>query len=403
MKTEADRARHELAVRLTDRREEIAQVLLTRVYGIDEPTDVDPEYLHGLNAAVFAGLDYALAALERGDGRPPPVPVALLGQARLAARNEVSLDIVLRRYFSGFMLFADIAAQEEEARGVLRGSELHDLLRGLNGQLDRVVDAIADEYKREAAKPAASVHQRRTERVRRLLAGEPLDLDECGYELGGWHLGLTMEGKTRDWLQALAKDLDTRLLWAAPEKGVTWAWLGSWRPVKSEEVEQAVQLSLRPEERLAVGEPARGINGWRLTHNQARAALPLAGGFNSSVVRYADVGLISCVLSDQTLTNSLRQMYVEPLAQERDEGKALRETLQAYFATGRNISSTAARLGLNRQTVRNRLRAFEEKIGVCLDECAVEAEIALKIEQHRIGRETGPGPEPSRPPEPVLG
>ena len=38
--------------------------------------------------------------MEVGEGRMPAVPVALLDQARRAARNRVGLDTVLRRTWS---------------------------------------------------------------------------------------------------------------------------------------------------------------------------------------------------------------------------------------------------------------------------------------------------------------
>src|SRR4051794_73212 len=82
------------------RRDEIEQAILARVYAVADSTDVaDPEYAEGLRGAVSAALDYGLCALELNEEHPPSVPSAVLDQARLAARNRVSLDTVLRRYF----------------------------------------------------------------------------------------------------------------------------------------------------------------------------------------------------------------------------------------------------------------------------------------------------------------
>jgi DNA-binding PucR family transcriptional regulator len=69
-----------------------------------------------------------------------------------------------------------------------------------------------------------------------------------------------------------------------------------------------------------------------------------------------------------------------PLVEDSDRGTVLRETLHAYFATARNTYSTAAALGVSRQTVGNRLRAVEERLGRSLDSCATEVEIALRLE-----------------------
>ena len=55
--------------------------------------------------------------------------------------------------------------------------------------------------------------------------------------------------------------------------------------------------------------------------------------------------------------------------------------MSAYLAAGRNISSAASALKVDRQTVRTRLRTIEEKIGRSLDECGAEMEIALRLER----------------------
>jgi DNA-binding PucR family transcriptional regulator len=109
------------------------------------------------------------------------------------------------------------------------------------------------------------------------------------------------------------------------------------------------------------------------------------------VVRYAEVGLIASILKDEILCASLRQLYLEPLARGSDGGKALRETLRAYLNTGRNFSSAAARLKVNRRTIASRLRIIEEMLGHRLDQDTLELEAALRLweqdayTQHPIG------------------
>jgi DNA-binding PucR family transcriptional regulator len=56
------------------------------------------------------------------------------------------------------------------------------------------------------------------------------------------------------------------------------------------------------------------------------------------------------------------------------------ETLRAYFAAERNISSTAATLGVDRRTVTNRIRAIEDLFGRPLKDCATELETALQLD-----------------------
>ncbi|HEX5592299.1 MAG TPA: helix-turn-helix domain-containing protein [Solirubrobacterales bacterium] len=364
----------------------MAQALLSALYGVEEPDKADAEYLHGLTAAAFAATDYALAAFEIGSDREPPVPPALLAQARLAARHQVPLDVVMRRCFSGFAILVDFMVAGAEASGIPRRQALGGLFRSHSAQVDRLVDAMAEEYKREASRFVRSSEKRRAERVERLLAGEPVELTDIGYALTGWHLGIVMRTEDRELPRALADRFDALLLCVSPQPPDLWVWLGARRRLESEKVAAVATELARPGDQIALGEAAEGVEGWRHTHRQARAALPVLGGLHGNVGRYADLGLISSVMSDRTLATSLRQMYIEPLADERDGGRATQETLRAYFACGRNMSSAAASLGVNRQTVRKRLRAFEEKAGSCLDTCAVEVELALRLDEYRTGQ-----------------
>jgi DNA-binding PucR family transcriptional regulator len=87
------------------------------------------------------------------------------------------------------------------------------------------------------------------------------------------------------------------------------------------------------------------------------------------------------VLQDELLATTLRRLYLEPLQAERDGGEVAIETLRAYFAAGRNVSSAAAVLGVKRHTVTSRVRAIEEKIGRSLDTCTAEVEVTLRLQQ----------------------
>src|SRR5215475_2827436 len=96
-----ERGGAEVAERLRAKRQEIEQATLTRVYAVSEPPPRSgPEYIEGLRQAVSAAVDYGLEGIERGEQSAPPIPDVLLAQARLAARSQVSLDTVLRRYFA---------------------------------------------------------------------------------------------------------------------------------------------------------------------------------------------------------------------------------------------------------------------------------------------------------------
>jgi PucR C-terminal helix-turn-helix domain/GGDEF-like domain len=367
---------------LRKRRAEIEAALLARVYSVSDPAEAtDADYAASLRAAVATALDYGLAALELGEEQAPPVPPELLAQARLAACNGVGLDTVLRRYFAGFALLGDFLIGEAQEEGLLDAASLQRLMGGHSALLDRIVAAVSDEHCRAAHGNTGSTEERRASHVRRLLAGEFLDASELAYDFQAHHLGMLARGPGAcEAIRRLASSLDRRLLMVGSGEGTQWAWLGSSRNTDPEQLKGFASRGWPTEVSLAIGEPAQGMEGWRLTHRQAKAALPIALRGPERLVRYADVALLASVLQDELLVRSLRQLYLVPLDGERDGGETLRRTLRAYFAAEHNVSSAAAALGVDRHTVTNRLRAVEERVGRSLSRCLTEVDAALRLE-----------------------
>jgi len=381
MPTLGAEARAQLVERLGSRRGEIEEAALARVRSVSDPEEIaSPEYREGLRVAVSAALDYGIEALRRSEDRPAPIPTALLSQARLAARNGVELDTVLRRYLAGHTLLDDFLVEEAEREGPIGAASLKSLLRTEAAALDRLLAAVSEEYMREAKAGPTSPEERRARQVERLLAGEPLDTAELAYGFEGYHLGLVASGpESQEVAKVLARGLDARLLAVPREEGqVLWAWLGSRRRLDPAEV--MANLAEPPKDLfLAIGEPGEGISGWRLTHRQAVAAHAVALRGQEPLVRYGDVALLALAMQDELLATSLRELYLEPLAAMAGGGERLRETLRAYIATGANTSSTAAALGIDRRTVTRRIRMIEEALGHSLTTRVAEMEVALRL------------------------
>lgn len=378
-----------LHARLCERRDDIEEAAFTRICAIADPTDIaDPAYREGLRHAVSAAFDYGFNALEHGTKRVPPIPVALLAQARLAARNGVSLDTVMRRYFAGYAVLGDHMV--EEGSGLLSEADLKAVLSVQAVLLDGVLAAVGEEFRRELAgvRPQTS-EQYRARLVECLLDGEFVDpaavATELSYDFDACHTAVTSAGPN-GWeaISTLAAQLDCRpLLVRRPEQAV-WGWMAARRRLDPTQVEALAESSLPHGTALALGEPANGLSGWRLTHRQAAAALPIARRSSAAVARYGDVALLASAYRDDLLLTSLHQLYLAPLEGGRDRGEVARQTLRAYFATGCNTSSAAAALGVKRHTVTNRLRAVEEKLGQSLATCTPDIESALRLEELNV-------------------
>ncbi len=394
----APAARGELAGRLRSRRGEIEEAMRARVGAISDPAEVaDPTYAQGLASAIAAALEHGIEGLSSSESHPPPVPVALLAQARLAARNRIGIEVVMRRYLAGYTLLGDFLVEEAEASG-LGGSALKRLLRSQAAQLDRLLAAVGAEHARESAQRPATSRRRRLDLVRRLLAGEPVDASPLAYDLEAHHLALLASGPGAEaLLRALAAELDRRLLLVRADERTCWAWLGGRSPLDPTKALAPARPLLGPGTFLATGEPGEGPSAWRLTHRQAAAALAVALRGREQALRYADVALLASALGDELLAASLRRLYLEPLEGGRDGGEALRETLRAYFAADRNVSATSASLGVSRPTVKERLRTIEKRIGIPMGSCAAEVETALSLQGLQSGNpafQIGKAPAP---------
>ena len=368
--------------RLEARREEIHKAVLTRVFSVSDPAERrDSGYADGLREAVKASVDYGIAAIDPREARESLAPPeSLMAQTRRAARDGVSLDTVLRRCFAGHALLVDFMIEEAESSTQLVCLDLKDPLRAQSVVFDRLLNALSEVYREEVESRRGTTEQRRAERVRGLLAGEPLSTSEFAYDFDVHHVGVVAKGTgVSGSLRDLAARLDCRVL-AAPDGGEsTWAWLGSRRGIDSADVERLAAELLPQEAILAIGEPAEGMAGWRLTHQQAKATMTVIARRGKRFARYVDVALFAAILHDDLLSASLRELYLEPLEASRDGGEALRDTLRAYFAAERNLSSAAAALRINRNTVRTRLQTVEELISRPIGDCVAELEAALKL------------------------
>jgi DNA-binding PucR family transcriptional regulator len=215
----------------------------------------------------------------------------------------------------------------------------------------------------------------------------------------------------------------------AQDKQSVWAWLGGRERFVVGEIERAVLAAITREEAgqgeeagqseqagqsrkqgqgvlFAIGEPAGGLAGWRLTHRQAQAALTVALRRNGisrngtpaqgvTFTRYADVALLAGVLKDEALAKALIEIYLSPLEDSRGSGPVLRQTLRAYLDAERSVSSAAIALGVVRKTVESRLHTIEERLGRTLHPCPAELEVALLLDELSS--------EPHSPEIPIVG
>jgi hypothetical protein len=378
--------REELVARLRERIPEIEDALFARVRALSEPQETeDAELIAGLRAAVAGGLDYGLRSIEGGEDWSEPIPEAASAQARRAARHGVRLDTILRRYAAGDRMLGEFIMDEADR---FPNRELRQVLRAQGPQVDRLMAGVATEYMRELEQLRRSPAQRLAERVQRLLAGDgSVETGDLDYELNAWHVGVIASGPDAELAaRALAVGLGCQALIVPRGEGIVWAWLGRRRrPSASLDADRLAALGVPQRASLAVGEPRKGLAGWRLTHREAQAAFEVMLRRPQRLTRSSDAILLAAVLGDEALAKSLLKTYLVPLDQRGNAGTVLRETLRAYFAAGFNAATAAAALEVDRHTVQRRLRKVEETLGRLLHSCHAELEVALSLEELEIG------------------
>ncbi|HEX4304589.1 MAG TPA: helix-turn-helix domain-containing protein [Solirubrobacterales bacterium] len=393
--------REELGTRLRERAGEMEAAIFARILTLgDSPDGGDEEYNVGLRTVVREAVELGITSIEMGPEWNPPAPPAMALQAQRAARSGVSLDAVLRRYATGDRIVGEFIVEEADR---FPGHVIRQVMKARSPLVDALMSQAAAHYAREFERMSQSPAQRRAELVEKLLDGATVaDPGELEYDLGSWHLGVILVGSgVQVAAEATAAQLGRRALIVPRGPRTAWLWLGGDRRLDPERIERLLDRGPLVGFSLARGEPGRGLDGWRLSHQEALAAHQVMVRKPQRLVRGADVVLVAAMLRDEDLGRSLLRTYLAPLDGPGGAGAVLRETLRAYFVSGHNAATAAAVLKVDRHTVKRRLHKIEELLGRRVDESQAALEVALKLDEvgalPSVGSEVEE-PESLRPP-----
>jgi PucR C-terminal helix-turn-helix domain/GGDEF-like domain len=345
----------------------------------------DAEYLMGLREAVSRGVDYAIEILASREPSGRQVPVPLITQARLAARQGIGMDVVLRRYLAARMLLNHFLLEEAARIDLHDPLVIQDVSAAHETAFNNILTMATKEYEQEVEIASASPDSRLTQRVQRLLAGESVGTTLLDYDLELNHLGLVaLSPDAKPHIRRLAKQIGGHTLSVAISNEEIWAWIGTVGSVDPLEVSDWAKDQWPASVPLGIGEPAEAPSGWRRSHTQAKAASGIAARSSAGATLYRDVVLLASASSDPLLLAAMRDLYLRPLGPADQQGVTLRKTLRVYFDADRNSSSAAAALGVSRQTVTNRLRNAEERLHKPVNECGDLLQAAIHLEDLQL-------------------
>jgi hypothetical protein len=371
----------ELGRRLRERRAEIEEAIFTRLPAAD-----GEELARGQREAIRSCLELVTLVFEQDGGWDdlPLVPPAAVMQARRAARSGRALSTVLQKYIGGYSVLWDFVLEEIE-QTPLSQADRAELLRMASVRLtsvaQQVLPAIATTHAGERVKRPRTRDERVAAIVRAVLQGSRVNTDELGYDIQGNHVGMVASGAdAMEAIEAVATELNRRVLRVPQDDGVVWAWLSGGAPVAHGDFPD---LGVSPGLRISFGEPGSGQKGFRETHCQAEEAMQVALHQRQLMTRFADVLLLVPAVEDEQRGNSLISIYLSPLEASSVKNPTLKETLRAYFEAELNTTATAARLKVDRRTAMTRLRTVEERLGFPIYKRHAELEVALRLDQLR--------------------
>ncbi|WP_154676420.1 PucR family transcriptional regulator [Amycolatopsis benzoatilytica] len=358
----------------------------------------DAQVMELLESTVRENLVTALSVLG-GTARPVDVgapPVALEFARRLAQRR-VPITAMLRAYRLGQAAFQQemisrIAREPVQAADVAVAAT--ELSHVAFTYIDKISEEVVEAYQLERDTWLRHRNAARLAKVQAALSGKPIDLAEVektlGYALSDRHVGAVLwcgpeldENARLTTLERhaalLAGVLGATPLVVAPDASTVWAWFPT-AAVDLDAVSAALAGSPEPV-RVALGDPASGLPGFRATHQQARQAEAVAQMTERTqpraVTAAAQLGPLALVAADPAGVAGWVQSVLGALADDDEAHQRMRETVWAYLSSGSSLMVAAQELHLHKNTIQYRLRKAEQERGRPLAEGRIDVEVAL--------------------------
>lgn len=342
----------------------------------------DPDYVAVYTESCYAHLNVMLDQMTSERDIPTTLPFASVDETRTVAQWGISLEALVQTYRSGHSVIWEHTMDAADlciADPAVRSRILKLCSRYLFAYFDRMIALVAEVYENERMSLFHESDRRRRQMVRDLLEGLPVDQSKLPYRLTGVHMAAisTGEGAERIIRQLAARHSLSCLTVRGPSHSV-WAWFGG-PSLRDRTTQKDVIAAVPAGTFVAFGDAAEDVEGFRLSHREAREAYRIGRQIGSTTLQYGEVALLSLTSRDERLAREFVQRELGFLAEDGPRAQELRDTVRAYFASGHNASAAAHRLSLNDRTVSYRLRKIEEKLGTSLLARRDEISVALHL------------------------
>ena len=392
--------------RLDDRLAEVTRAIQQLLFTELSEIGGDGELLGLLRDAVQGNLDAFFPAIRHGisiDHVEPPT--AALEHARRMAQRGVDADALVRGYRLGHQAVVGVVLDEIRAAKLETqlGLDVFEQITSSSFRyIDRISRLVLITYQNERDRWLANQSRLRVLRVREVLAGGDIDIDEVTnvirYPLRRNHLSLIVwcveseSGNELELMERFVADLakslgtDERPLFIAADRVCGWAWV----PLTTEAAPEAVKgirefVDARADAPwIAAGDPIPGVEGFRRSHRQAltvRAVVAASGSHPPAVTLASEPGLMVAAqfCADLEQARAWVGDILGPLASATDSDERMRETLREFLRAGSSFKATAEQLHLHVNSVKYRVQRALERRGRPIAEDRVDVEVALLL------------------------
>ncbi|MEV5539910.1 helix-turn-helix domain-containing protein [Saccharopolyspora shandongensis] len=395
-----------VAVEMTASAADLAQRAVARMQAECPELYPDAQTVEENLVSTEASIRQLAAIMERAkDPRQVELPPSTLAMARSGVQRQIPSAKLMRFYRLGQehvwqWMFAHITACSCDT------SEQTTAIELATGWLFAYTDAAmqraeqAYETEREAWLRGAAAT--RAAALQAILAGHERDHQRAStrlrYNVNRHHVGAVawtesapqngdVQSPLSTALTALAQSItaETTLIHPLGSLAVG-AWFSRGYAFTADDIE-AAQRADRPLDlprgvRIAVGEPAWGLDGFRSTHieaTHARRVASLTVPHADTITRYRSVAVVALATADPEHALAFVTGVLGSLADNDDTTRRITMTLSAYLEDNRSRNRVADRLSIHPNTVSYRVRQAEELLGRSVDIDTLDLRVALAM------------------------
>ena len=381
--------------------EDVYKAILGEIPQLDDDKPLRALLASSIDSNVDACLQIMRHRIDLAAVRAPAVAVEY---ARRLAQRGTPLTALLRAYRLGHAHFSDwllteLAEHTGDAEMII--ATTLSLSRILAAYTDQTSEEMVAAYTQERENWLRIPNAPRTARIRDLLSGERVSVSTTeaalGYRLRQYHVGLvcwaadaTAAAGSATRLEHTISHLAGKIagsgepVFLPRDESSAWAWLPLGIRNRFDAAEAAAGMD--SDLHFAFGDAARGVAGFRLTHQQALAAqaVALAAGSPPRVVTFGEVAPVAMMLGSAELLRAWVLATLAGLATNDEHHARLRDTLLVFLQSGGSYKAAAEQMMLHKNTVQYRIGKAEESLGQPAGKNRHDVALALRV-SHWLG------------------